>query len=144
MPRTVVPPVAFRAPDGAAPVGGDSLPERLVKYVPAETLAFFVPLAASIGTHRHGLLIAALVAGLVGTIGYLWLAAQRAKPDERPLPHFYVLAATAFLCWAVGTSANVSALVRIDQTTAGVILGFAVFLVPLLDEVLIRMRHRSR
>lgn len=39
MPRTVVPPAELR---GARerPIGGDPLPERLVKYVPAETLAF--------------------------------------------------------------------------------------------------------
>jgi hypothetical protein len=143
MPRTVVPPVAARGERGATQVGGDSLPERLVKYVPAETLAFFVPVAGSIGSSRSPLLIAAVSAGLVGTVGYLWLAGQRAESDQRPRGHFYILAAVAFVCWAIGTSANVAHLVRIDQVTAGVILGLAVFLVPLIDEVLTRYRGRS-
>lgn len=142
MPRTVVPPVRFR---GAAErsVGGDGLPERLVKYVPAETLAFFVPTAAAIGAERDTLLVVVLVVALVGTIGYLWLAGQRAAEDERPLPHFYVLAGVAFLCWAIGTSANVSALVGMDTTTGGVVLGLAVFAVPLLDEVGNRLLQRT-
>jgi hypothetical protein len=143
MPRTVVPPVQYRGPR-SRPVGGDGLPERLVKYVPAETLAFFIPIAAGIGSHRNGLLVGVLAAGLVGTIGYLWLAAQRSSADRRPLPHFYLLAGLAFLCWAVGTSTNVSVLVRMDQTEAGTILGLAVFLIPLLDEVLNRLLGRPR
>jgi hypothetical protein len=115
-----------------------------VKYVPAETLAFFVPIAAGIGSRRNGLLVGVVAAGLVGTIGYLWLAAQRASADQRPLPHFYVLAGLAFLCWALGTSTNVSSLVGMDQTEGGTILGLAVFLIPLLDEILNRWLRRSR
>jgi hypothetical protein len=153
MPRTVVPPVRYRSSSndssadartdgGARPTGGDGLPERLVKYVPAETLAFFVPLASAIGGDRDVLLVTVLAVGLAGTVGYLWLHGQRAEPDVRPLPHFYVLSALAFLAWAIGTSGNVSALVRLDQVAAGVVLGLAVFLIPLLDEVLNRRLGR--
>jgi hypothetical protein len=144
MPRTVVPPVQFRGPGGVLPGGGDGLPERLVKYVPAETLAFFVPLAAALGPDRGPWLITIVVAGAVGTAGYLWVAGQRTRPDERPLPHFYVLAILAFLCWALGTSGGVAGLVGLDQTEAGVVLGLAVFLIPLLDEVLNRLTRRTR
>jgi hypothetical protein len=143
MPRTVVPPLRYRGPR-SKPVGGDALPDRLVKYVPAETLAFFVPIAAVIGTQRNALLIGVVVAGFVGTIGYLWLAAQRADAEQKPLPHFYVLAGLAFVCWAVGTSANVSALVGMDRVEAGTVLGLAVFLIPLLDEILNRSLRHSR
>ncbi len=137
MPRTVVPPVRLRG-SGSGPVGGDGLPERLVKYVPAETLAFFVPLTAGIGTGRDALLVVVLCAGVLGTVGYLWLAGQRAAPDERPRPHFFALAAVAFVSWAVGTSPNVALLFGLDRLAAGVWLGLAVFLVPLADEVLNR------
>ncbi len=138
MPRTVVPPARFRG-NGTPPAGGDGLPERLVKYVPAETLAFFVPLAAGIGSGRRVLLVVVLCAGLVGTIGYLWLAGQRAAADERPRPHFFVLAAVAFVSWAVGTSPNVAGLFGVDRLVAGVWLGLAVFLIPLVDEVINRL-----
>ena len=121
MPRTVVPPVRFRSTRstrsprstrGAEPAGGDSLPERLVKYVPAETLAFFVPIAAVLDDgNRRPWLITVLVVGVIGTAGYLWLAARKAGDDERPLPHFYVLACVAFVCWAIGTSAGVADLI---------------------------------
>lgn len=150
MPRTVVPPVRLRGPAPGQAVGGDGLPERLVKYVPAETLAFFVPLAAGIGDKRDGLLLTVVGAGLAGTVGYLWTAGQRAKPDERPRAHFYPLAGVSFLCWALGTSPNVAALVRLDPVESAVALGLAVFLVPLLDDVLNRWprprpaRGRSR
>jgi len=144
MPRTVVPPVRFRGSRGrrGEPAGGDSLPERLVKYVPAETLAFFVPIAAILGDDRRPWLITVLVVGVVGTAGYLWLAARRVRDDERPLPHFYVLACVAFLCWAIGTSAGVAGLVGFDGVESGVILGLAVFVVPLADDVLNRLLGR--
>ncbi|WP_433222663.1 hypothetical protein ACQP00_24085 [Dactylosporangium sp. CS-047395] len=142
MPRTVVPPARFRD-DGAPPVGGDSFPERLVKYVPGETLAFFVPLAAFVGDGREMLLVVVVLAGLIGTVGYLWLAGQRAEEDERPLPHFYVLAAVAYLCWAAGTASNVADLAGLDAIAAAVVLGIAVFIVPLLDEVGNRLLRRA-
>ncbi|HEU5109715.1 MAG TPA: hypothetical protein VFT95_14330 [Micromonosporaceae bacterium] len=144
MPRTVVPPVHFRGGrrGRGEPAGGDSLPERLVKYVPAETLAFFVPIAAVLGADRRGWLITVLVVGVAGTVGYLWLAARKANDDEKPLPHFYVLACLAFLCWAIGTSAGVADLVNLDQVEAGVVLGLAVFIIPLGDDVLNRLLRR--
>jgi hypothetical protein len=143
MPRTVVPPVRFRNARGAEPAGGDSLPEKLVKYVPAETLAFFVPLAAVLDDdNRKPWLITVLVIGIVGTAGYLWLAARNAAEDERPLPHFYVLACVAFVCWAIGTSAGVAALIGFDRVESGVVLGLAVFLIPLADDVLNRLVRR--
>jgi energy-converting hydrogenase Eha subunit A len=139
MPRTVVPPAPLRrgGPEGAA-VGGDGLPERLVKYVPAETLAFFVPLAPIVGRDRAALLVFVLVAGLVGTVGYLWLSGSRLPVDERPRRHFYALAGLAFLAWALGTSAVVQDLLGVDAIAAAVVLAVAVFLVPLADGLLSR------
>jgi hypothetical protein len=142
MPRTVVPPIRWRGSGAPPSTGGDGFPERLVKYVPAETLAFFVPLAAVLDPDHKPWLITVLAAGAVGTVGYLWLAGRLAGPDERPLPHFYVLSCVAFLCWAVGTSGGVAALVGLDRVEAGVLLGLAVFLVPLLDDVLNRLFGR--
>ncbi|WP_117213184.1 hypothetical protein [Allorhizocola rhizosphaerae] len=138
----MVPPARFRNAQEEA-IGGDQFSVRLAKYVPAETLAFFVPVAAALGAEHNKMLVAALVVGLVGTVLYLWLAAQRAEPDERPLPHFYFLAAAAYLCWTVGTSPNVAALIQLNATVGGVVLTGAVFLVPMLDEVGNRLLRQS-
>ena len=137
MPRTVVPPVRLRGADSAT-AGGDSFPERLVKYVPAETLAFFVPIAALLGDDHRPWLIAALAVGVLGTVGYL-LQTAPADPDERPRPHYYVLACLAFLSWAIGTTPAVAALIHIDQTGAAFVLAVAVFLTPLADGLLNRL-----
>jgi hypothetical protein len=142
MPRTVVPPVRFRGADGTKLTGGDSFPERLAKYVPAETLAFFVPIAGFLDTDRKPWLITVLVAGAVGTLGYLWLSRPQRDDDEQPLPHFYLLACLAFLCWAVGTSAGVASLLGLDHVGAGIVLAVAVFLIPMSDEVLNRLLIR--
>ena len=133
MTRTVVPP-----PPGESE-GGDDFPTALVKYVPAETLAFFVPAAAGIGRDRSALLILVVVVGAIGTLGYLWLRAQ-AEPDKnkRPLLHFYVLAVIAFLVWAIGTAPSVAQLAHLDEVAAGVVLGTGVFLIPLADRLLTR------
>jgi hypothetical protein len=141
MARTVVPPVFVR---GGGAQGGDGLPEKFVKYVPAETLAFFVPTAAALGTNRDGWLIAAIIVGALGTVGYLWTAAQREDEDKRPLPYFYFLAVIAYLCWALGTSGSVADLVHADRTVAGVILGAGVFLIPLADSVALEIVKRQR
>jgi len=136
MPRTVVPPARMRGPDPSA--GGDAFAERLVKYVPAETLAFFVPAAALLGTGHRPWLIVALVIGVLGTAGYL-LQATPKDPDERPRPHYYVLACVAFLSWAIGTTPAVAALIHLDQTGAAFVLAAAVFLIPLADGLLNRL-----
>ena len=136
MTRTVVPPSSSRRRRGQGAEPGDGLPEKLVKYVPAETLAFFVPTAAALGTDHDGALIAAILIGAAGTVGYLWLAARGEPPAKRPLPHFYALSVIAFACWALGTGPSVMQLVGVDPTVAGVILGFGVFVIPLVDGIL--------
>lgn len=140
MPRTIVPPPPKRSPDETDNNGfvEDDFPTKLTKYVPAETLAFLVPAAATIGSDRN-LLVVALVIAAIGTSGYLWVNARSLPPDQRPLWYFYVLSEIAFACWAVATVPSVTALVRLNDVTAGVILLFAVFLIPLLDNILTAM-----
>ena len=143
MPRTVVPPVRVDAggPGGAIRLeGGDDLPTKLVKYVPAETIAFFVPATAGIGSGRGALLLVVVVAGVIGTVAWLWYKGSSQPEAQRPRAHFYVLSAIAFLVWAVATAPNVAALARLDSVTAGVLLLLAVFLIPLADGVLTKLR----
>jgi hypothetical protein len=121
---------------------GDGLSEKLVKYVPAETLAFFVPISAGLGSSRDGVLLLVIIVAAVGTVGYLWTNGRTLAMDKRPRSHFYLLAVIAFLAWALGTNANVADLVGMDTTVAGVVLGCAIFLIPLVDEVITTVRPR--
>lgn len=135
MPRTIVPPQrGGRLAD--KPVTGDQLPEKLVKYIPGETLAFVVPIVAALGTDREGWLIAVLIIAALGTPAYLWNSARSLPANERPLTHFYVLATIAFVGWAIGTCPSVADLISVDDVIAGVILALAVFLIPLSDGIL--------
>ena len=137
MARTIIPPqAAGMRLDGSQGESGDKFPDKLLKYVPAETLAFFVPISASLGPDRTRLLVVAILVGAVGTPAYLWLTARKLPKAERPLTHFYLLAVLAFACWALGTSGSVDNLVGIDSVTAGFILTVAVFAIPLMDQVL--------
>lgn len=139
MPRTVVPPrrSASRA-QGSEP---DDLPEKIAKYVPAETLALFVPATAALGTGHDSWLVATFVVAALGTPAYLWYSARNLTVDERPLIHFYVLSVVAFGCWAIATSSAVLSLIDrelfdIDQVVAGVILLLGTFTIPLADGIL--------
>jgi hypothetical protein len=137
MARTVIPPqAAGTRSDGSQAESGDKFPDKLVKYVPAETLAFFTPISASLGPGRTSLLIIAIIAGIIGTPGYLWLTARRLPKAKRPTIHFYLLAIVAFACWALGTSTSVDTLVGVDTVTAGGVLTIAVFLIPLIDNLI--------
>ncbi len=143
MPRTIVPPRP--APSAGGPggqirlEGGDDLSTKLVKYVPAESIAFFVPAAASLGTSRSALLFAVVAVGAIGTVGWLWYKGNPLKDYERPLPHFYFLSVIAFLIWALATAPNLAALVHLDTVATGVLLMFGVFLIPLADGILTRL-----
>jgi len=54
------------------------------------------------------------------------------------------LAGIAYCCWAIGTSGSVADLLGIDDTGAGIILGAAVFVIPLVDEILTRRARRPQ
>lgn len=142
MPRTVVPPQRTRALDSGQ--GGDRLPDKFAKYVPAETLAFYVPLAAAIGDTSPVLLGFVLVTGLVGTLAWLVINAAKLPNPQKPTPYFYVLAGVAYLCWAIGTSSGAAALFHANPLTASVVLGVGIFLIPLIDTALTELGERRR
>ena len=142
MARTVIPPQAISTKVTAeklrseeAQEKGDNYSDKLVKYVPAETLAFFVPAAAYVGQDRQALLIAVVVIAVLGTAGYLFKRSRSLPLKQRPTWIYYVLAVIAFLCWAIGTTPSVARLAGIDQVVAGLVLLGAVFLIPLADDV---------
>ena len=151
MPRTIVPPEDRDQLRSADPGSADSrteppdgLSEKLVKYVPAETLAFFVPSAALFDKQDRAKLIVTLVAGGIGTVGYLWMNARNLPARQQPFLHFYLLSVVAFLAWSLVTSPNVAALAGADSKTTSLVLLAAVFLIPLADGVLTQLLRKRR
>ena len=112
----------------------DDYAGKLVKFVPAEVLAFFAPMAAAVQS-RKGLLIAATIVAFLATPAYLWYGAQKLPPQQQPLRHFYPLSAIAFLAWALGTS-SLGSLIGLDSIATSFMLGTSVFLIPLADGLL--------
>jgi hypothetical protein len=146
MPRTIVPPPSAPAaggPGGRIRLdGGDDLSTKLIKYVPAEAIAFFVPAAAGLGKGRDGLLYTIAVVGAIGTLGWLWYNGSALPAVKRPLPHYYVLSVLAFLIWALATAPNLASAVGLDSVETGLLLTFGVFLIPLADGILTKLRGR--
>jgi hypothetical protein len=116
----------------------DGLPEKLVKYVPAETLAFFVAVSAAVGSEHEIWLIAVCLVAALGTPAYLWITAPTGS--TAPRSYFYVLALVAFVCWALGTSGPLQSLVGIPQNLAGVVLAVGAFVIPLTDSILQKLK----
>lgn len=154
MPRTIVYPSAItRRNDSEGPVPANVAPspqqepqkedgfgDKLMKYIPAEVIAFYVSgyiLAGQLGKTAQGVV---LVACLLGTPGYLFVRADKAAP---PKWYFYVLAMISFLAWAVGTStAGVDFFGWVEdkaEIMGKFIVTAAVFLVPLTDELLTKL-----
>lgn len=136
--------VVFGQPGAAEPA--DGYLDRLIKYVPAEVVAFYAPTAATAGTNR-GLLLAVVAAGVVATPGYLWFQSRRQPADERPFPHFFVIATLAFLVWALATSAELASTIGLDARTVMVSLAITILIVPALDaglaQLWLKLRRRS-
>lgn len=153
MPRTVVypSPVTQRtltevmAPDTVAPQmneppKADGFADKLLKYIPAEVIAFFVSgyvLAGQLGKTAEWVV---LVVCLLGTPAYLFVIADKVKP---PRWYFYVLAMLSFLAWAAGTSTVGDDLFHWSTDKPEIlgkfIISAAVFLIPLTDELLTRL-----
>ena len=127
-------------PAGAAPAAPaqDTYGDKLVKYIPAEVIAFFVPayaLVKSATDPDDWAKILVLVQCILGTVGYLFIRSPKGNP---PRWYFYVLAAIAFLAWAIGTS-DIGLLLGIAEELSKFTLLAGVFLVPMVDEVLTRL-----
>lgn len=132
MARTVIPKPRERSGE----VVGDALPVKLVKYVPAEVLAFFIPLAAVVGDDRKGLLWLVTAVAVIGAPLYLAATAKRLPPEQRPARYFYLLAVLATVAWLFGTSAPAADLIGLDEVAAAVVLALAVFIIPVVDGLL--------
>ena len=124
----------------------DKFADKLVKYIPAEAIAFYTPIYAYVrtnattadGTVPKGPLAIVLAVTLLGLLGYVY-ARERSDNKTRVKItdwYYYPLAVIAFLCWAIGTSTVAQDLTPLAGWWDKVILLAGVFLVPLADELL--------
>ncbi len=137
MPRTIVypqsPAAAAAAAGGPPPLPPDEFGDKLVKYLPAEVVAFYVPIYALIPTAEDWARWLILAVAALGTLGHLLLRADPANPPRR---YFFVLAVVAFLGWAIGTSTVGSDLLGMEEWLSKIVLLLVVFAVPLIDGLL--------
>lgn len=127
--RTAVYPKAGARDAGRAV---DEWGDKLVKYIPAEVLAFYIPAYALVEANAPLGPWIVFGLGLVGTVAYLVARADRADP---PRWYFYLLSAIAFIAWSIGTSSIGSVLWHLPAWSSEVTLLGAVFLIPLIDEI---------
>jgi hypothetical protein len=135
MPRV---PVYGAATGDAGSAPADGFPEKLAKYVPAEALAFYVPIVALTAVKDQlSTLLAVTAVGVAGTILYLYNRAKKVNPpDRRPRWWFYVLAGVAFVAWAVGTVPEIVGLSGLPVVIKDLAVPVAVFIIPAIDEAI--------
>ena len=137
MPRHIVYPTkgATLQPESAAGAfNPDEFGDKLVKYLPAEVIAFYVPIYALIPAQEDWARLVVLVIGILGTVGYLLVR----TPKGSSRWYFYLLAALAFIGWALGTSSVGQDLMAWPEWATKFILLLIVFAVPLADELITR------
>lgn len=140
-----------RAPGAvvAATSTTDGYAGKLVKYIPGEVIAFFTPISALIGAagssnssaagSNTGWLIAVTVVGALAAPAYVFVGAAASVR-----PYTYVLSTVAFVAWAFGVSPPLDAAAGLSAVAVGVSLGCAVFLIPLIDQVVTKVLDRPR
>lgn len=143
----------------------DRYAAKLVKYIPAEVLAAFIPLVALAAKASSGpdsaWVWTTIGIGAVAVVGYhRWQSTDVLKEnlraahapgsdefwDERRLtrelekrqPHsyFYLLAVVAFAAWALVTALPVREAVGVSSAQAEYIVGAVTFVLPLVDATL--------
>jgi hypothetical protein len=139
--RTVVYPDGgpSAAAAGRAAPPADDLSDKLLKYIPGEVIAFYVPIYALVPKDAAWGLVTVLVLGAAGSVGYLFARADKTSP---PRFYFYLLSVAAFLAWALGTSSVGTDLWSWPEWCSRAAIPVAVFVIPLVDEVLTRAMQR--
>lgn len=124
----------------------DTYAERIVKFIPGEVLAFFVPASAAAVAGGAAAQLFILLVGLVGNVLYLRYAARRLPPGKQVLPHYFAISSWAFLIWAFATNAGLADVLPEalafgvpNAVSLGLLLIATVFLAPAVDEELARL-----
>lgn len=108
----------------------DSYLNRLVKYVPVEGLAPFIPVAAMAGDKDMQLWITFLATLLVGVV---LIAAQTKNQTPRPRLWFWPFVVIAFVAWSVGASEEFRGLLEVSSESGGWFLALVAVVLPALD-----------
>lgn len=139
----------------------DRYAAKLVKYIPAEVLAAFIPLIAlanEIKASKEVWLWVTVGIGAACTIGYSrWQSTDVLKkqieaahgewPQERvdreykflqPHVYYYALALVAFAAWALATAQPARALIGMDATQSEFVVAAVALVLPLAD---VTLRH---
>jgi hypothetical protein len=138
------------APGGVQRVSGnapDGYLDRLIKFIPAETLTLFTALVVIAQARSTSVMLIILLAiCLIVTPLYLFVASIPVPADQRPRLWMYGLAPIAFIVWAVFTNAAVRALPApdIDDGWATFFLVLTVLLIPAVDQALGALFPRSK
>src|SRR4051794_10309837 len=83
----------------------DGYREKIVKYVPAEVLAFVIPLAH---TDKRADVRLVFWLGVIATPILLFAASRTLEAARRPRFWFYGLALIAYWAWAIGTNTTIA------------------------------------
>ena len=111
----------------------DAYADKLVKYIPGEVIAFYLPVYGYIaGTSKLAEWVV-LAIGIIGTLVYLMARSDR---SNMPRWYFFVLAIIAFICWAIGTSSVGTDLWGMPTMWTKIALASTIFLVPGIDQAL--------
>jgi hypothetical protein len=133
-----IPATAAAKKKAATDALADGYVEKLLKYVPAEVIAFFAPIA-SLVEKQTALLVASGIVGLVATPLYIKLYSRnlrrRSKGTQPPPIYNYALSMAAFVVWALATS-KLGGLLHMSSTAIAFMLGVAVFVIPLADKLI--------
>ena len=109
--------------DGATPP--DDYQAKIAKYVPAEVLAFVIPVSTQVESDEWRW--ATVGAAVLGTA---LLNYARKEPTTW---YFHLLAVIALLVWLIGGTNFGDELLSLSAKSSALVLGFTVFLIPAID-----------
>ncbi|MFA4826007.1 MAG: hypothetical protein WC593_12715 [Methanoregula sp.] len=129
--------VLFRVKgDASRDIPNDSYRERLIKYIPVETIALFIAVYGITyflsGTESWYPVVARwiLILGVLGTVLYLWKGENITDVVQ------ISISAIGFLIWAFALGViTVTSLPFYNAIVAGLLLPAYVFLAPLIDGI---------
>jgi len=124
------------APSPSAPAAADTIPTKLVKYVPVEVVTVFAAGFAAFNPTGDWIWFGLAAGALVNILYLFTTAASSAKTTPRPPVYFYVLSAGAFVVWAIATITSLQTAMHLSTDKAAYILVAGAFGVPLLDSFL--------
>jgi hypothetical protein len=111
----------------------DTVPTKLVKYVPAEVVTVTAGGFAAFNPTGDWLWATLAAAALVNVV-YLFTTAATAGPKTpRPRFYFYLLSALALGVWAIATIQPVRTATHLTADKAAYLLVAGTFAIPLLD-----------